>query len=173
MGISTDVVSRSVVSSDIIYEQGGGSASSQFITKELFTSSKDITRGFANYPVAFQTGMTIPLGAINDNIAPLSYGNQEIFGLYHMEGVGTNAGSNRTQLVVAYDGTNADAGFVSVTINGVTYIRASTTTGVILGTALVDGTSRPAVFFTFQNVLAAASGFDEPDDTQLPITWVI
>lgn len=155
---------------------GGAAAAetpAQFITKTLFTSAKDITRGFANYPVSFQTGMPIPLGAINDNIAPLSYGNQEIFGLYHMEGVGSNAGSNRTQLVVAYDGTNGDAGFVSVTVNSVTYIRASASTGVVLGTAFVDGTMRQAVFFTFQNVLAAASGFDEPDNTQLEITWSI
>lgn len=172
MGISTDVVSRSVVSSDIIYEQGGGSASSQFITKELFTSSKDTTRGFSNYPISFQFGLPVPLGEISDNIAPLSYGNQEIFGFYHMEGVGSNAGSNRTQLVVAYDGTNADAGFVSVTINGATYVRTDTNTTVVTGTALVDGVTRQAVFFTFP-VSVADSGFDEPDDTQLPITWVI
>ena len=148
------------------------SVSNQFITKELFTSSKDITRGFSNYPISFQFSIPIPLGEISDNIAPLSYGNQEIFGFYHLQGIGSNAGQERTQLVIAYDGTNSDAGFVSVTINGATYVRAVPNTTVVTGTALVDGVTRQAVFFTFP-VSLANSGFDEPDDTELPITWVI
>lgn len=159
-------------SAGVIAASSSVSAATQFITKEVFTSGKDITRGFSNYPISFQFGIPVPLGEISDNIAPLSYGNQEIFGFYHLQGLGLT-GSSRTQLVIAYDGINLDAGFVSVTINGATYVRAVPNTTAILGTAFVDGVSRQAVFFTFQNVLVANSGFDEPDGTELPITWVI
>jgi len=158
-------------SAGVIAASSSVSVSDQFITKQLYTSSKDITRGFSNYPISFQFGLPVPLGEISDNIAPLSYGNQEIFGFYHLTGLGLSA-TSRTQLVIAYDGTNSDAGFVSVTINGATYVRADTNTTVVTGTALVDGVTRQAVFFTFP-VSLANSGFDEPDDTELPITWVI
>ena len=170
MGISTDVVSRSVVSSDIIYEQGGGSASSQFITTELWQSDKETSRGFSDYLIIFNFGQPVPLGEINDNIAPFDYGDTRIIGFFHLL---SSSGFARTQLVVPYDGTHTDAGFVSVTINGATYVRADTNTQVSTSSIVVDGVSTNAVFFTFQNVSVAASGFDESDGTELAITWEI
>jgi len=170
MGISTDVVSRSAVSSDVIYEQGGGSAPSQFITTELHQSDKETSRGFADFQIILNFGQPVPLGEINDNIAPFDYGDTRIFGFYHLI---SSSGVARTQLVVPYDGTNLDAGFVSVTINGVTYVRAVPSTTAILGTVFVDGGNITAVFFIFENVPLAVSGFDELDGTKLAITWVI
>jgi len=170
MGISTDVVSRAVVSSDIIYEQGGGSAPSQFITTELFQSDKETSRGFADFLIIFNFGQPVPLGEINDNIAPFDYGDTRILGFFHLL---SSNGFARTQLVVPYDGTHTDAGFVSVTINGATYVRAVPNTQVSTQTVVVDGVSTTAVVFTFQNVPVAASGFDESDGTKLAITWVI
>jgi len=168
--VSSGVVDTTVVTEDVIGKQGGGSAPSQFITTELFQSDKETSRGFADFPIIFNFGQPVPLGGINDNIAPFDYGDTRIIGFYHLL---SSSGFARTQLVVPYDGTHTDAGFVSVTINGATYTRAHPNTQVSTMSVVLDGVSTNAVFFTFQNVSVAASGFDETDGTELAITWVI
>ena len=169
--MSSGVVDTTVVTEDVIGKQGGGSAPpAQFITTELHQSDKETSRGFADFQIIFNFGQPVPLGEINDNIAPFDYGDTRILGFYHLL---SSNGFARTQLVVPYDGTHTDAGFVSVTINGATYVRAAPNTQVNTMSIVLDGVSTNAVFFTFQNVPVAASGFDESDGTELAITWVI
>lgn len=168
--MSSGVVDTTVVTEDVIGKQGGGSAPSQFITTELYQSDKETSRGFADFLIIFNFGQPVPLGEINDNIAPFDYGDTRILGFYHLL---SSSGFARTQLVVPYDGTHTDAGFVSVTINGATYVRDVPTTQVSTQSIIVDGVNTTAIVFTFQNVPVAASGFDESDGTKLAITWVI
>lgn len=151
---------------------GGAAAAetpSQFITKGIFSTTKQSTRGFMDYLV--NTGQPIPVGAINDNNAPLSYGDTRIYGFYHTV---PNTGTSYTNLVIANDGVHGDEGWVSVTINGVTYQRDVTSTSFSTATiGLSGGGTTSALLFTFTNTSLAASGFDEPNNTELQMTWSI
>ena len=168
--VSSGVVDTTVVTEDVIGKQGGGSAPSQFITTELYAATKEATRGFIDYLV--NTGQPIPVGAINDNNAPLSYGDTRIYGFYHT--VSTFSGNEYTNLVIANDGVHADEGWTSVTINGVTYQRDVASTSFTTSTIGVSGGgTTSAHIFTFTNTSLAASGFNETDGTKLAITWVI
>lgn len=152
---------------------GGAAAAetpSQFITTELYAASKQTVRGFADYQI--NSGQPIPLGAINDNNAPLSYGDTRIYGLFHTV---PSTGTSYVNLVLNDDGVHGNEGWSSITINGVTYQRgvASTsfTSNFVIG--LSGGGTASTLLFSFQDSPLATSGFDESDNTELQITWSI
>lgn len=153
---------------------GGAAAAetpSQFITKGMHVTAKQITRGFMDYLV--NTGQPIPVGAINDNNAPLSYGDTRIYGLFHTVST-SGSGSEYTNLVINADGIHGNEGWTSVTINGVTYQRGVASTQFTGNSSVfVTGGTASVHIFTFTNTSLAVSGFDEPDNTELQITWSI
>ena len=146
-----------------------GGAAAQFITTELYAASKQTVRGFADYLI--NSGQPVPLGAINDNNAPLSYGDTRIYGLFHTIPF---TGTSYVNLVLNDDGVHGNEGWSSITINGVTYQRGVSSTLFSTATiGLSGGGTTSTLLFSFQDSPLATSGFDEPDNTELQITWSI